>query len=428
MATTAFVIGQGSDTNPLSDGTAAQGTSKKYSRQDHVHPSDTSREASLSNPATDGMFLTSTSAGVRSWSTVTPDYYSSEAITTGLTLTAAWGKLYTIDASSNGVDITLPSSSGNTGKFIRVRRIDTGTNSVVIHANGAENLLGIQATAVALSIKAGGSVLFRSDGTGPVVEDFSNLNAVFREWLPSDYGANLRLWLIPDSLSAGSLSTWNDSSGVGNNFSQGTSSYRPTVTASAINGYPSVTFDGSDDYMSSAAAATNAANTIFALVKPSSTAATNNGVIAAANQSSGFGYAFNGLSSDFKQRFYQTNVAWWTESTSALTSNDWNITAGFWNQSGGAGGYYNNGSANGTFTQSATLSGSGTYNLGAGLTSAEHRLKADLAEVVYFKAVLTSGDIDKVSAYLAYKYNLVSKLPSGHTYKTNRPLQAIAGY
>jgi len=33
-----------SDTDPLSDGVAAQGVSEKVSRQDHVHPSDTSRE------------------------------------------------------------------------------------------------------------------------------------------------------------------------------------------------------------------------------------------------------------------------------------------------------------------------------------------------------------------------------------------------
>jgi hypothetical protein len=41
IATTAFVIGQASSSNPVADGTAAVGTSKKYARADHVHPTDT---------------------------------------------------------------------------------------------------------------------------------------------------------------------------------------------------------------------------------------------------------------------------------------------------------------------------------------------------------------------------------------------------
>lgn len=41
IATTAFVIGQASSADPVADGTAAVGTSKKYAREDHVHPTDT---------------------------------------------------------------------------------------------------------------------------------------------------------------------------------------------------------------------------------------------------------------------------------------------------------------------------------------------------------------------------------------------------
>jgi hypothetical protein len=38
VATTAFVLGQASGSNPLALGTVAQGTSTRYARQDHVHP------------------------------------------------------------------------------------------------------------------------------------------------------------------------------------------------------------------------------------------------------------------------------------------------------------------------------------------------------------------------------------------------------
>ncbi len=43
VASTEFVIGQAATAAPLVDGNAAVGTSKKYARQDHVHPSDGTR-------------------------------------------------------------------------------------------------------------------------------------------------------------------------------------------------------------------------------------------------------------------------------------------------------------------------------------------------------------------------------------------------
>ena len=53
IATTAFVLGQVGTSNPTMNGTLAVGTSLKYSRQDHVHPIDTSR-APVASPTFTG--------------------------------------------------------------------------------------------------------------------------------------------------------------------------------------------------------------------------------------------------------------------------------------------------------------------------------------------------------------------------------------
>lgn len=50
VATTAFVIGQAGTATPAVNGAATVGTSKSYSRQDHVHPTDTSRAAAGNVP------------------------------------------------------------------------------------------------------------------------------------------------------------------------------------------------------------------------------------------------------------------------------------------------------------------------------------------------------------------------------------------
>ena len=61
LATTAFVVGQAGSATPLVNGTAAVGTSLRYARQDHVHPTDTSR-AALASPTFTGTPLSTTAA------------------------------------------------------------------------------------------------------------------------------------------------------------------------------------------------------------------------------------------------------------------------------------------------------------------------------------------------------------------------------
>ena len=61
LATTAYVVGQAGSATPLVDGTAAVGTSLRYARQDHVHPTDTTR-AALASPTFTGVPAAPTAA------------------------------------------------------------------------------------------------------------------------------------------------------------------------------------------------------------------------------------------------------------------------------------------------------------------------------------------------------------------------------
>jgi hypothetical protein len=61
VATTAFVVGQASATSPVMSGTAAVGTSTRFARADHVHPSDTTK-ANLASPTFTGVPLAPTAA------------------------------------------------------------------------------------------------------------------------------------------------------------------------------------------------------------------------------------------------------------------------------------------------------------------------------------------------------------------------------
>lgn len=61
LATTAFVLGQASAANPVVDGTAAAGSSSRYARADHVHPTDTTR-APAASPTFTGTPIAPTAA------------------------------------------------------------------------------------------------------------------------------------------------------------------------------------------------------------------------------------------------------------------------------------------------------------------------------------------------------------------------------
>ena len=57
----------------------------------------------------------------------------------------------------------------------------------------------------------------------------------------------MALWLKADNgvvQSSGSVSLWADSSGSGNDATQSNSSYQPTLTSNAQNGFPCITFNG----------------------------------------------------------------------------------------------------------------------------------------------------------------------------------------
>lgn len=58
-ASTAFVVAQAGTTSPLVNGAVSVGTSLRYSRQDHVHPTDTTR-APLASPSFTGTPLSTT--------------------------------------------------------------------------------------------------------------------------------------------------------------------------------------------------------------------------------------------------------------------------------------------------------------------------------------------------------------------------------
>jgi hypothetical protein len=122
IATTAFVVGQAGTATPAAIGTAAVGTSLRYAREDHVHPSDTSR-APIAGPTFTGVTTVSSqgitfsdstnqvTAGVPSVTTI-QGAANSNAKTASYTLSSLAERDNLIEMnSSSAMTLTIPLNS-----------------------------------------------------------------------------------------------------------------------------------------------------------------------------------------------------------------------------------------------------------------------------------------------------------------------------
>jgi len=112
IATTAYVVGQAGTGTPIVDGTPAVGTSLLYSRQDHVHPTDTTRAALASPTFTGTPTLPTGSIGVTQ-----SLGNNTTALATTAFVTAA------VPAFGSTADINSPSSTTKAASIANVREM-----------------------------------------------------------------------------------------------------------------------------------------------------------------------------------------------------------------------------------------------------------------------------------------------------------------
>lgn len=163
VATTAYVVGQASSTSPVVDGTATVGTSLKYARADHIHPTDTSRAATSGTLAQFAATTSSQLAGVISDETGSGALvfgtgptlsqpvidnprlgYATTATAAGTTtLTATSGVTQFFTGTSTQTVLLPVTSTLALGQFFVVHNNSTGV--VTVQSSGANTVYAIPA-------------------------------------------------------------------------------------------------------------------------------------------------------------------------------------------------------------------------------------------------------------------------------------------
>ncbi len=231
------------------------------------------------------------------------------------------------------------------------------------------------------------------------------------------YTNNLKLWLKADAISGvasgGSVSTWSDSSGQGNDVFQATSTSQPTLQASSP--LPVIRFDGSDDYLERSSVNTieTAANlldavTFFVVTRVNTLTASS--IVFGASSSSSFTASTNKFfkielsgASVFQALFNYPPSTQNTLATSEAATGALKLHAVRW-QVSSPGNYWVNG------TQLASITGFGNsldvhqaIFIGGPFTSFYN---GDIAEILVYTEAMSATNMGVVNCYLNGRYNL----------------------
>jgi hypothetical protein len=189
LATTAFVLGQAGTATPLIDGTATVGTATKFAREDHIHPTDTTR-APLASPTFTGDPKAPTPTAGDNDTSIATTAFVTGAITTATVSPATVAPLmdgvaavgvatkYAREDHKHPTDTTLAPLASPT--FTGDPKAPT--------ASPGDNDTSIATTAFVTAAIAAGSSNFLQAGTGAVTRTMQNKARDIVSVL--DYGAD----------------------------------------------------------------------------------------------------------------------------------------------------------------------------------------------------------------------------------------------
>lgn len=208
----------------------------------------------------------------------------------------------------------------------------------------------------------------------------------------------LKVWIRADDVAGAdgaAVSAWADQSGNGNNFAQGTGANQPLIKHSILNGHKVVRFDGSNDFMKTAAfgAALSQPTTIFTVGKAVGTAVAQT--------------FHDGIAVGNRHLLQKTTTPQWLSnagsSISGGTADDsFHVFSSVYDGANSA--VYRDGTLVASGNAGAhTLTG---VIIGARYDETAQRLNGDIAELIVVNRLMTNQERKQVSRYLGQKYAL----------------------
>lgn len=223
---------------------------------------------------------------------------------------------------------------------------------------------------------------------------------------PTDL-AGLQLWLKADSLGladGAAVTTWADSSGLGNNASVGVA---PTYKAGIVNGLPVVRF-ASGNFLNTTAPASQAAETLFLVFRPSG--AGFRAPLGATNAGGGRNLYVDNATG--KMQLDADGVVAISTSSTPISISVFSVfaydfaAATSWHD-------FLNGTADGANTTPNSFTNARLTAIGRSDPGSPNYFTGDIAEVLIYNSVLSSTDRGSVHNYLLVKYGFIAAPTTG---------------
>ncbi|MFK8044023.1 MAG: hypothetical protein AB8B72_00910, partial [Crocinitomicaceae bacterium] len=233
----------------------------------------------------------------------------------------------------------------------------------------------------------------------------------------NDGTSSLVLWLDVNTETTGvngmALSTWHDRSGNGLDFPAGTASSGngATYNSSGVNGYPTLTFNGSNDYYQHPYSATlNPSNiSIFSSSNVTSTTGYKS-LITSRSEISGVrrGYIIYSIPSSNRWDFWTAQGSnWGNDGNNTSTAGSWASLVCEYAPGASNKKMFINQSLDFTTTRSMQLNTTTQTRIGGGHTTTvpQYMFQGDMAEIMIYSAILNTAQKIIIDNYMAAKYN-----------------------
>ena len=236
---------------------------------------------------------------------------------------------------------------------------------------------------------------------------------------------SLALWLdASDETSithtSNAVSQWSDKSGNGKHVAQATADNQPTLTASALNGHSVITSDG-NDYFEGSSAYGFGNDFSFFLVASIDTLGSNayTSVLASTNTGSPHFQIDGGDNSNNNDFFFNfRQVSMGTDKKFASTKvNGPSVYTMVFNDTANTLEAFVDGTSLGTTSYTAAPH-SNNKLLVFSNRGKNAQPQGTMAELIGLSSAASSSERSAIEGYLAYKWGLMSNLPSNHSHKT----------
>ena len=226
----------------------------------------------------------------------------------------------------------------------------------------------------------------------------------------------LVLWLAgnksPMTLNSGNVSQWDDFSGNGNHATQGTATFQPLYVASGIHGLPGMTFDTTDDELSTSVDFSNdelfaqTQKVIFVVLKTNASSITNRRLFVGVKGGSSSVGLFIGVG-NLAQYHYRSNVPANANFNLGAMTTSTNYIAALRIDGALVKGYLNSLTAGDTKSDGITTAETSLSGADIGGSTGGSGSGATICEIIVQNGVaLSDDDFALVMNHLAHKYGI----------------------